>query len=85
MPIITCGLNIFDYDQSVYLAKDDGTMEPLGKSTLENLDHFIVTCCGKYDINKVRLVGLQQYTLPLKNRIEKESIARYSKKIEVEI
>lgn len=85
MSIITCGVNIFDYDQTVYLMKDDGTTEPLGKSTYENLDHFITTCCSKYDVGKVKLGGLKQYTLPLKNRIEKESVARYSKKIEVEI
>lgn len=85
MSIITCGVNIFDYDQSVYLIKDDGTNELLGKSTYDNLDHFITTICDKYNVDKVKLGGLHQYTSPLKNRIEKECIARYNKRIEVEI
>lgn len=85
MSVIRCGINIFDYDQTVYLLKDDGTEEILGKSIYNNLDHFITTCCGNYDVNKVKLGGLQQYTMPLKDRIEKEGIARYKKRIEVEI
>lgn len=85
MSIITCGVNIFDYEQTVYLIKDDGTNQILGKSTYDNLDHFITTCCDKYDVGQVKLGGLRQYTLPLKNRIEKESVARYNRKIEVNI
>ena len=85
MPIIVCGVNIFDYDQTVYLYKNDHEMEILGKSTYENLDHFITTMCNKHQVYKVKLGGLNQYTLQLKERIEKESVARYGKKIEVEI
>ncbi len=85
MSVITCGVNIFDYDQAVYIIKDDGTNEMLGKSTYDNLDHFITTCCGNYNVDKVKLGGLQQYTMPLKERIEKEGIARYNRRIEVEI
>ena len=85
MPIIGCGINIFDYDQSVIIINDDGTTKQLGKSTYQNLDHFITTCCNENHIYKVKLGGLPQYTKPLKNRIEKESVARYGKRIEVEI
>lgn len=85
MPIIGCGVNIFDYDQTVYLMNEDGTSQILGKSTYENLDHFITTCCNKNAVYKVKLSGVQQYTAPLKNRIEKEGISRYNRKIEVEI
>ena len=85
MSIITCGINIFDYDQTVYLADDEGKTEILGKSTYDNLDHFITTICNQRQVYNVKLGGLLQYTNPLKKRIEKESIARYGKKIEVEI
>lgn len=83
-PMIACGINIFDYEQTVYLYKDKYT-QVLGKSTYENLDHFITTMCNEHDVFAVKLAGLTQYTQPLKDRIEKESIARYSRKIEVEI
>lgn len=85
MPIITCGVNIFDYDQTVYLYKNDHELVILGKSTYEHLDHFITTMCNQYQVYQVKLGGLKEYTSPLKNRIEKESVARYGKKIEVEI
>ena len=85
MPIITCGVNIFDYDQTVYLLDDEGKSQPLGKSTYDNLDHFITTVCNEHGVYKVKLGGLTQYTSQLKKRIEKESIARYGKKIEVDI
>lgn len=85
MSIIVCGVNIFDYDQTVYLMDSDGKMENLGKSTYDNLDHFITTMCNEHKVYKVKLKGLLQYTSPLKKRIETESVARYGKKIEVEI
>ena len=84
MTIIACSINIFDYDQTVYLVYNDKT-KILGKCTYNNLDHFITTYCGENDVYKVKLSGLSQYTQPLKERIEKESVARYRKKIEVEI
>ena len=84
MPVIACDIKIFDYDQIVYLYDNDKT-KILGKSTYQNLDHFITTMCNNYQICSVKLKGLIQYTEPLKNRIEKESIARYNRKIEVEI
>ena len=83
MPIIVCGINIFDYDQEVFLM-DGNQSKSLGKSTYNNLDHFITTCCNNTDTYQVRLAGLKNYTEPLKQRIEKEGIARYGKKIEVE-
>lgn len=86
MRIIACSINIFDYDHTVYLVHEDGkTLEELGKSTLQHLDHFITTLCDQNDVTTVRLMGLPQYTAPLKKRIEDESIARYKKRIEVHI
>jgi len=85
MPVIACGINAFDYDQSVIIINDDNSIKILGKSTYQNLDHFITTCCNKNNIYQVQLNGLKQYTKPLKERIEKEGIARYGKKIEVKI
>ena len=85
MPVIACGINIFDYDQTVYLYGNDGTVKILGKTTYDNLDHFITTMCDEHKVYSVKLKGLLQYTRPLKTRIEKESLARYKKKVEVEI
>jgi len=86
MSIITCAINIFDYDQTIYLINSkDNTNTIIGKSSYENLEHLLVTLCDKYNVSKIKLGGLKEYTSPLKNRIEKEAIARYNKKVEVEI
>ena len=85
MSVIACGVNIFDYDQTVYLMDNDGKMEILGKSTYDNLDHFITTMCNEHKVYRVQLKGLVQYTSQLKKRIEAEGVARYGKRIEVKI
>lgn len=85
MPVIICNINTFDYYQTVYLYYDQEDFSILGQTTFENLDHFIVTHCGENEIDKVILRGSTYYTIPLKKRIEKENIARYNKRIEVEI
>lgn len=85
MPVICCGINIFDYDQVVYLCDENNQMKELGKTPYQYLDHFITTMCNEQDVYRVKLMGLKEYTTQLKKRIEKESVARYGKKIEVEI
>lgn len=84
MPVISCGINIFDYDQTVYLVNENSKeVKVIGKSTYENLEHLLVTLCDEYNVNTIYLGGIMQYKAPLKDRIEKESLARYNRKIEV--
>ena len=63
---------------------------------LNEEDHIrIQSICAGDDINNafilsdnidnVILTGSNYYTLPVKNRIEKEAISRYNKKIKVEV
>jgi hypothetical protein len=82
MSIIYCNINLFDLNQKVYI--NDNTNQ-IGQVPIESLDHFIVTMCAKHNIDNVILTGSNYYTLPVKNRIEKEAISRYNKKIKVEV
>lgn len=80
--IIYSPINIFDYEQKIYLCEGDIATE-IGKAPLENVDQLIVTYCDKHNVTDVFLDGPQAYTAPLKDRIQDGSVARYNKGIKV--
>ena len=86
MFIITCNVNIFDLEQTVYKVNTEtNEVTVLGRATFDNLDHFITTLCDKENIDVVKLGGVSAYAVKLKDRIEAESVARYKKGIQVDI
>lgn len=86
MSVIYCHINMFQMEQTVILkANDDTDYKILGRAPIEHIDHLIATLCDEYGVKEVRLGGVKQYTVKMKERIETEFLARYKRKINVEI
>lgn len=54
MPIIYCNINIFDYDQSVYMIEDNKS-KLLAKVPMEDLGRAIPDICYDKDIYSVHI------------------------------
>ena len=86
MSVIYCHINMFQMEQTVILkANDDTNYKILGRAPIEHVDHLIATLCDEYGVKEVRLGGVRQYTVKMKKRIETEFLARYKRKINVEL
>ena len=79
MPVVTCKLGLFDYDQSVYIINDDGITKEIGRAPYESLPQFIASTCADNDINEVILSGSKYYTQNLKKQIEVRSLNKYDR------
>ena len=83
MPVVTCKLGLFDYDQGVYLINDDGTSREIGRAPFESLPNLIAATCYEYDANEVILYGSKYYTKQLARLINTKGADKYSKNIAV--
>jgi len=83
MPVVTCKLGLFDYDQSVYLVNDDGTSREIGRAPVESLPNLIAATCNEYNANEVILYGSRYYTKQLARLINTKGVDKYNKNIAV--
>ena len=81
MPVIYCKINIFDYEQEVFL----GT-KSIGKAPLKDLPQFLINRCQENDVREVHLKGIKAYAQDVKNSIENYCQTKYGDlRIEVKI
>lgn len=83
MPIVTCKLGLFDYDQGVYVVEDDGTSREIGRAPFESLPRLIAATCSEYGADQVILYGSKYFTGQLKKLISLRAADKYNKTITV--
>lgn len=66
---ILCNFTLFSMDQEIYLVSPEGTITPISTSSLEKLSENIFITCKKYDINKIHLIGVNEYAKALMEEI----------------
>ena len=86
MSIIYCYINMFQMEQTIILRSENSTdYKIIGRAPYEYVDHLISSLSDEYMVREVKLGGSKHFTEPLKKRIESEVMARYKKKINVEL
>lgn len=86
MSVITCKLNLFAYEQEIYLVTDN-SIKLIGKAPLENLDRALVDLCINKQVYKLHLYGVDEFATELASSINKTEKALYAmeNKIEIEV
>jgi len=80
MPVIYCNINMFDYDQTVYIREDDGTLKIYAKIPYPELSKFLAKMAENENIKEIHLNGLTAFSLETKNKILKEYSAKFGNK-----
>lgn len=83
---VLCNLNLFAFEQMIYLIDDAGTVTPVAAIEIEQLPEVISAICNEHNAKKIILTGSDAYANGLINDIKKFSALHYNNKnIEVEI
>lgn len=83
---ILCNLNLFALEQTIYLIDDQGEVNPIAATEIEQLPEVIAAICNEYDAHDVTLIGNNIYALNLADGIREYGLKHYSNnKIEVRI
>lgn len=83
---ILCNLNLFALDQTIYLLKDDGSVEAIAQAEMEQLPEVISAICSEYDTRKVVLNGSVAFAQTIAEDITTFSAKNYNNNtIQVEV
>lgn len=74
---ILCNIFMFDLHQRVILVGEDGGMREVAVANLENLDEMVLESCAKHGVNKIHLIGQQEYADQIAKNIYDLSVSRY--------
>lgn len=77
MPVIYCTVNMFEYNQTVYVVNDDKTTHPVAKVPLNSLGNFISKYCAEHNITEVHLFGYPEFTQDVKNKANEANVKKY--------
>ena len=84
--VIYCDVNMFDYDQTIYLKDGDNELKPIAKVPMENLSNFIAKYCNENNIEEVHIVGFTtQFTSQIKKGILKANNSKFNDNIRLNI
>ena len=87
MKEIFCPITMFALNQKIYSVdteREDVTVE-LGETTVDNLPEILLEFCDKEEINKIHLVGNNEYVKLVAQDITIYHETKYEKKKEIEI
>lgn len=69
MPLIYCNLNLFDYNQNIYIIKEDGNKSEALLAPTEEVGLAIASICNERKIYNIELRGIEEYVLNVVNDI----------------
>lgn len=70
MKYLICNVNLFNYNQNIYIANEDGQLDLIADCpSPESLIKLIPYYCQENDINVVQLVGPEAYLEGIKENI----------------
>ena len=87
MKEIFCPITMFALNQKIYSVdteREDVTVE-LGETTVDNLPETLLEFCDKEEINKIHLVGNDEYVKLVAQDVAIYHETKYEKKKEIEI
>ena len=68
MPVIYCKVDLFAYDQMVYV-QDGNSLRIVAKIPMENLAKFLARYSQENNIEEIHLVGYPEFSVDIKNQI----------------
>lgn len=60
MSLIYCHINLFDYQQNVYIIKDNGDREMIGKAPTAEISKLIAAASAEHHIYNIKLYGAEE-------------------------
>jgi hypothetical protein len=83
---VLCNLNLFAFEQTIYVIDDMGTVTPVAAIEIEQLPEVIAAICSEHGARKAILTGNEAYAQGLSDEIKEFSSTHYNdNNIEVEI
>lgn len=61
MPLIYCHFNLFDYNQNIYIVKENGIRELAWLAPTEEVGYAIASLCNERKIYNINLYGTEEY------------------------
>ena len=69
MSVIYCKVDLFAYDQMVYVKDGDSGLRTVAKIPMENLARFLARYSNENNIDEIHLVGYPEFSVDIKNQI----------------